>query len=800
MSKIKELKDSLRKEKKEWETRRHKYQLLRKRLPGAYQEEAAKPIQENKIVFVEIRLPELTNSFKLLYDRLVSQYDFEIHVHFLRSSFVKKPEYEQRCEDALRDIATAKYLFLNEASNAISCVDIRPETIVTQTWHGCGAFKKFGLSTADLIFGGTREEQLKYPYYRNYTYLTLSSPEITWAYEEAMNLHDQKEVIKPIGTSRTDIFYDKAFIEDSFKKLHDYMPESQGKKVILYAPTFRGRVAKGETPDMLNVGLFHEYLSEDYVLLFKHHPLVRILPEIPSAYSSFAQDVTDSMSIEELLAVSDICISDYSSLIFEYSLYERPMIFFSYDLSEYFDWRGFYYNYDELTPGPIFSTNMEMIDYIQNIDTRFDRQRVVDFRNKFMSACDGHATDRIMDMVFGDALVKYKRPEPLEGRFHTVPKVGALYSEVKAHILSLREKRDELRAVYEQGAKAPVREKTAVLLQVPGYPSAALTALGKRLEREKGYKVSEREADPFDSAAGQLVGELATAALVALAGDCEFLNLLELRQQTRVLQIWDQVIPFEKFGYSSLEIRGGSRAEYLRVAPIHHNYTMAAVSSEKLVPIYREAFGMKQEESLKPLGTAATDLLFDREFAVQSRAKLDKGFEQAKGKKVILYLPEERVSRTRPRHRVFIDFKLMKEFLKEEYVLLFDYDPELAQELPQFKYFGDFMYNIRGKMTAMEAMALADVMIGDYREEIFSFAALDRPLYLYVPDMRTHFYEADAYFEYSQVAPGPIYGESRAVIDDIRAGNYDPAARDRFREQYLGKCDGHVIERILKQI
>lgn len=110
-------------------------------------------------------------------------------------------------------------------------------------------------------------------------------------------------------------------------------------------------------------------------------------------------DVTTDLDIDKLLCVSDICISDYSSLIFEYSLFERPMIFYAYDLEDYFDWRGFYYNYDDLTPGPVVTETEEIIDYIQNLDTRFDKEQVHVFREKFMSACDGCATDRIMELV-----------------------------------------------------------------------------------------------------------------------------------------------------------------------------------------------------------------------------------------------------------------------------------------------------------------------------------------------------------------------------------------------------------------
>ena len=142
-----------------------------------------------------------------------------------------------------------------------------------------------------------------------------------------------------------------------------------------------------------------EALGDEYFLLLKHHPFVKKRPEIPENCQDFAMDVTKELDIDKLLCVSDVCISDYSSLIFEYSLFERPMIFFAYDLDEYFDWRGFYYNYDDLTPGPIVKTTEEIIDYIQNLNTRFNPSQVHAFREKFMSACDGHATDRILELV-----------------------------------------------------------------------------------------------------------------------------------------------------------------------------------------------------------------------------------------------------------------------------------------------------------------------------------------------------------------------------------------------------------------
>ena len=141
------------------------------------------------------------------------------------------------------------------------------------------------------------------------------------------------------------------------------------------------------------------------MLIIKHHQLVRTLPELPAELTgSFVYDASRSLPIDELLMTADLCISDYSSLIFEYSLFERPMFFFSYDLEDYFDDRGFYYSYDEMTPGPVCRTNEELIRCILHSPEQFDQQRVHAFRQKFMNACDGHSTERIEQLVFGRSL------------------------------------------------------------------------------------------------------------------------------------------------------------------------------------------------------------------------------------------------------------------------------------------------------------------------------------------------------------------------------------------------------------
>lgn len=388
-----------------WQTRKKVGQILMFRIvfPLGYKHYIkGKKIKREKAVFVEVRFDEITDSFRLVYDRMKAD-GFDVHEQFIENIKPGKWGYIKRCLRMLEDISDAHYVFLNDACNVTSCIPLRKGTKIYQLWHACGAFKKFGMSTAELIFGDNRKSLEKYPNYGNLSYVTVSSPEVIWAYEEAMNLKDTKTQVVATGVSRTDVFYDQHFIEQSKAAVYSVCPTAENKKIILYAPTFRGRVAKAESPDCLDIPAMKRALGDEYVLLIKHHPFVKQPPVVPEDCADFAMDVTKSLEIDQLLCASDVCVSDYSSLIFEYSLFERPMIFFAYDLDDYFDWRGFYYNYDELTPGPVVKETEEIIDYIRHLDARFDQAQVHAFKEKFMSSCDGHATDRIMALVLNSA-------------------------------------------------------------------------------------------------------------------------------------------------------------------------------------------------------------------------------------------------------------------------------------------------------------------------------------------------------------------------------------------------------------
>lgn len=372
--------------------------------PLIYRRHAKKPVEAGLVVFYETKELQMPGSFDLLYERLSSDPSKKVEYITLAQNHVSRLEYYLNGARCLKRLAAAEVIFLDDASDLVSCLPMRPETKAVQLWHACGAFKKWGMSCADLKFGGTRESIKRHPFYRNLSLVTISSPEVAWAYIEAMDLGGSEGIVQPLGVSRTDIFFDEAFRSRARDRVEVAFAPARGKKVLLYAPTFRGHVSTATGPDKLDIAAMKRALGNDWVLFVKHHPFVKSPEPVPAGCEDFAHLVgdTDGLSIDDLLCAADACVSDYSSIVFEYSLFLRPMIFFAYDLDDYNDWRGFYYSYDEFTPGPVVRTSEEVVDYLVHLDERFDRGEVKAFRDKFMSACDGHATDRIVEWTFGN--------------------------------------------------------------------------------------------------------------------------------------------------------------------------------------------------------------------------------------------------------------------------------------------------------------------------------------------------------------------------------------------------------------
>ncbi|MDF2607296.1 MAG: CDP-glycerol glycerophosphotransferase family protein [Bacillales bacterium] len=269
-------------------------------------------------------------------------------------------------------------------------------TVYLQTWHGT-PLKRLAADMDEVYLPGTTAESYKKNFIteaKNWDYLISPNAYSTEIFRRAFQF--EKEVLET-GYPRNDFICnnnDKENIE-ILKKKHGI---PMNKKIILYAPTWRDNqfYAKGKYRFDINMdlNLMRERLGENYVVLFRLHYLISENLDL-SLYEGFAFDFSNYEDIRELYLVSDILITDYSSVFFDYANLKRPMIFYVYDIEQYRDnLRGFYFDFEEEAPGPLVKTTEEVVEEI-HLPTEFDR-----FYQKFCYLECGDSTRKVVERIF----------------------------------------------------------------------------------------------------------------------------------------------------------------------------------------------------------------------------------------------------------------------------------------------------------------------------------------------------------------------------------------------------------------
>ncbi|MCR5798086.1 MAG: CDP-glycerol glycerophosphotransferase family protein [Eubacterium sp.] len=288
-------------------------------------------------------------------------------------------------------LARSKYIFLDNAFLPLSYFKVRRGTKVVQLWHGTGAIKKFGqdYNTGKL---GELERRAN----ENITHLIVDSESVAVEYAGAFGVDDDK--VMRIGLPRTDYVLDK----DIMNKLKAQFYEAYGglrqRKIVLYAPTFRDSEVDNPKINM-DLQRISDLLGEEGVLLLRLHPLVaKNMPdEVKDNLPDNVFDMSLYPSVTGLLSVADILITDYSSIIYEYVLLERPIIFYAYDLEEFSrNGRSFYRDYETFVPGPIARNQDELEDNLKVCDNSKSKE----FVQREIEHLDGKSTDRLFDLIF----------------------------------------------------------------------------------------------------------------------------------------------------------------------------------------------------------------------------------------------------------------------------------------------------------------------------------------------------------------------------------------------------------------
>jgi Putative glycosyl/glycerophosphate transferases involved in teichoic acid biosynthesis TagF/TagB/EpsJ/RodC len=362
------------------------------------------PKKKTRVIFISDTREELGGNLKFMYD-YISDDEYEKIV-------ILKPD--RRAKRTLSEsikvflgLSTAKYIFLEDLVQITSYFVFRKNQELIQLWHGPGAFKSFGFSRLKKNGGDLDSIHRGY---RKYTKAIVSGEGVRQNYAEAFDISIDK--VYATGFLRTDVFFDKKYIENRKKELYKEYPYFKNKKVILFAPTYRGAPYKSVVNgganydiDKLDFDNIYNELKDEYIFIFKWHPALynnikngEIDMSSYSKYKDFYYDLSEFRDINDLLLVTDVLITDYSSVIFDYVLLDKPIVYFTYDLDEYANGRGMYYPFKDYVFGAVAETSSEMVKAIKKEDMLPKERKI--FMDKFVSACDGKSIEKTYKLVF----------------------------------------------------------------------------------------------------------------------------------------------------------------------------------------------------------------------------------------------------------------------------------------------------------------------------------------------------------------------------------------------------------------
>jgi CDP-glycerol glycerophosphotransferase len=297
-------------------------------------------------------------------------------------------------------LARAKYWVNNQSFPHY--ITRRPKGVYVQTWHGTPLKRMLhdlpevhgrDAGYVDRASRGARQ------------WSVLVSPNAFTSERMRSAFRYEGDVLE-VGYPRNDVLH-RQERDQLAARVRGRLGISPEQRVILYAPTFRDDQVQGgrftfELP--FDLDRLHADLGSDTILLLRMHVLVAQAIEIPVHLRDFVRDVSSYPEIQELYLASDVLITDYSSVFFDFAQLRRPMLFYAYDLASYRDkLRGFYLDYASELPGPIVETEDDLVHALNHLD---DVQagyveRRESFIARFAAHDDGQAAARVVDAVFG---------------------------------------------------------------------------------------------------------------------------------------------------------------------------------------------------------------------------------------------------------------------------------------------------------------------------------------------------------------------------------------------------------------
>ena len=339
-------------------------------------------VNDNQIAFVVDDKNSFKGNFQYIKREFSKRGDFDF-VFFNKNSL---------SISNIKKLAKSKYIFLNDNFLAIAFMNFNKDSKIFQLWHAPGAFKKFAASSSD----NGEEIAVIAKASKKTDYLFITSENIKGFYRDAFRIDENK--IKSFGIPRTDYYFEDKNIKKLRENFDERYPLAKNKKIILYAPTFRDNEDDNNVFNYLDLEKFNNALSEEYVLALRLHPKINQFFKGDIDTTDEFIDVSDYKNEQELMLISDLLITDYSSIMIEFALLNKPIIFFTYDYDRYLTKdRGFYYDFESNVPGDIVKTDDELIKLIK--EGSYNTEKHNSFLKMQFDYLDGNSSKRIVDFI-----------------------------------------------------------------------------------------------------------------------------------------------------------------------------------------------------------------------------------------------------------------------------------------------------------------------------------------------------------------------------------------------------------------
>ena len=322
------------------------------------------PIRQDTALFISMHIEGFRDSLGVMYERMLLQDGFGVSMLTREDLSPRHPLRVLRFFfSGAKKLATAKYIFLNDNFMPLGQIRLRPEAVVTQLWHAEGAFKKFGLSIEQPPAVRAREKKGN----ERLTWVVCSSKSVAPIYAEAFGVDPSK--VLALGAPRADRLLQPGAQEGTRQAIEERYPAMKGKKLVLWAPTFRDDpLDDAALLGQIDMDAFRAALGDDYLLLLRLHPQIHPAKrQLPGAL-----DVTDEPDTAALVLACDVLVTDYSSICMTAALLQKKTVFFAFDLERYRAKRDFYFSYEDYVPGPVTRTFDETL---RAIAAPFDAQR-----------------------------------------------------------------------------------------------------------------------------------------------------------------------------------------------------------------------------------------------------------------------------------------------------------------------------------------------------------------------------------------------------------------------------------------